>query len=64
MASTLQISQNHGCKKLPHFVPSIPPLRQIFAMPFTTLKATIVLPDFVRSELHLSEAEFSEFFTS
>jgi hypothetical protein len=41
-----------------------PPLQQIFAMPFATLKATIVLPDFVRSELHLSEPEFSEFFTS
>lgn len=37
-----------------------PPLQQIFAMPFAAAQATIVLPDFMRSELHEKDTELWE----
>jgi hypothetical protein len=61
-AFALQISQNHGLQ-------TVAPLRSLKCLRFSKYllcplprsRATIILSDFIRSERHLSEPEFSEF---
>ena len=48
-AFALQIRQNLGCKMLRHFSFAQPHASATIAMPFPTLVAIIVLPDFARS---------------
>jgi hypothetical protein len=49
LAFALQNSQNHGCNYFAPLRPQFPPLLQKLAMPFPSLRATIVLPVFTRS---------------
>jgi hypothetical protein len=54
-------SEPRAANSCPTAFTHYPMLLQIFAMPPATAQGHQVLPDFIRSELQLSESEFIEF---